>query len=172
MSLGERRLRLLHLHGSLTFWRFGADHYRKLQVDAVRFSPIWETFREEDTFSGRPLVVLANQHDKAQHVLRYPYNLAYDVAETDMKNASHWLIVGYSFRDACVNDLLSRSWQARKFPPKILVITNSDALKSETVEEAFGWEHGSAPSNHLTIARGGAFSIAGSAEWNEFTAAF
>lgn len=172
MPLEQRRLRLLHLHGSLTFWRFGADNYRKLPVDAVRYSPIWETYRNEDTFSGQPQVVLANQHDKAEHVLRYPYNLAYDVAETDMKNGSHWLIVGYSFRDACVNDLLSRSWEARKFPPKILVVTSSDRLEAETVEEAFGWDHGSGPSNHLTIVRGGAFGIAGSAQWTDFASAF
>jgi hypothetical protein len=170
MSLDDRRLRLLHLHGSLTFWRFG-DNYRKLPVDAVRYSPIWETFREEDTFSGRPLVVLANQHDKAQHVLRYPYNLAYDVAETDMKNTSHWLVVGYSFRDACVNDLFSRSWEARKNPPKILVVTHGDGLEPETVEEAFGWELGSASSHNLTIDRSGAFGLWGSANWTNFTAA-
>lgn len=172
MSLDERRLRLLHLHGSLTFWRFGADHYRKLQVDTVRYSTIWQTYRDLDTFSGRPLVVLANQHDKAQHVLRFPYNMAYDVAETDMKNASHWLIVGYSFRDACVNDLLSRSWEARKTPPKILVVTSSDRLKAETVEEALGWDRGTGPSNHLTIARCGAFGLAGSVEWGDFASPF
>jgi hypothetical protein len=27
MPLERRRLRLLHLHGSLTFWRFGVDNY-------------------------------------------------------------------------------------------------------------------------------------------------
>jgi hypothetical protein len=171
MPLEERRLRLLHLHGSLTFWRFGADNYRKLTVDAVRYSPIWQTYREEDTFSGRPLVVLANQYEKAQHVLRYPYNLAYDVAETDMKNASHWLIVGYSFRDACVNDLLSRSWEARKDPPRILVVTHGDGLKMDTVEDAFGWKRGSGPSNNLTIDRSGAFGLAGSSDWSDFASA-
>jgi len=171
MSLDERRLRLLHLHGSLTFWRFGADNYRKLQVDAVRYSSIWQTYRDEDTFSGRPLVVLANQHDKAQHVLRYPYNLAYDLAETDMKNASHWLVVGYSFRDACVNDLLSRSWEARKSPPNILVVTHTGNLKADTIEDAFGWKRGSAAANNLTIDRSGAFGLATSAAWNNFASA-
>ena len=171
MSLDERRLRLLHLHGSLTFWRFGADNYRKLQVDAVRYSSIWQTYRDEDTFSGRPLVVLANQHDKAQHVLRYPYNLAYDLAETDMKNASHWLVVGYSFRDACVNDLLSRSWEARKSPPNILVVTHTGNLKADTIEDAFGWKRGSAAANNLTIDRSGAFGLATSAARNNFASA-
>lgn len=169
MSLDQRRLRLLHLHGSLTFWRFGVDSYRKLPVDAVR-SNIWEVYRTEDTFSGQPLVILANQHEKTDYVTRYPYNLAYAVAETDFKNADNWLIVGYSFRDACVNSLLSQCWEARRDPPKILVVTNSDNLLSETIEAAFGWPPGSAGSNNLAIDRGGAFGIAASGIWSDFAA--
>lgn len=171
MPFEQRRLRLLHLHGSLTFWRFGEDHYRKLPVDAVRYSPIWETYREEDTFSGRPLVVLANQHDKAQHVLRHPYNLAYEVTETDLKDASHWLIVGYSFRDVCVNDLLSRSLEARKDRTRILVVTHGDSLEQQAVEVALGWDVGTGPANGLLIERGGAFGLGASGNWGFFTAA-
>jgi len=169
MSQAVRRLRLLHLHGSLTFWRFGLDQYRKLPVDAVRYSPIWEKLRDDDTFSGRPLVVLANQHDKAQHVLRYPYNLAYDVTESDLKNSSHWLIVGYSFRDACVNELLTRSWEARKDPTQILVVTYGDQLQESDIEDAFGWEHGTGSALGLSIDRGGAFDLDSSDEWSAFT---
>lgn len=168
MSLDQRRLRLLHLHGSLTFWKFGADNYRKLPVDAVR-SSIWEVYRNEDTFNGQPLVILANQHEKTDYVTRYPYNLAYTVAETDFKNADNWLIVGYSFRDTCVNSLLSQCWESRRDPPNILVVTNSDRLKSETVEAAFGWPAGSAALNNLAIDRGGAFDIAASGIWSDFS---
>jgi hypothetical protein len=94
--------------------------------------------------------------------------LAYAVAETDFKNANHWLIVGYSFRDICVNDLLSQCWEARKSPPRILVVTNSNNLKAETIEDAFGWKRGSAASNSLTIDRSGAFGLAASADWSDF----
>lgn len=170
MPLARRRLRLLHLHGSLTFWRFGADNYRKLPVDAVR-STIWQTYRSEDTFSGQPLVILANQHEKTDYVTRYPYNLAYAVADTDFKNSDCWLIVGYSFRDICVNALLSQCWEARKSPPTILVSTYGEDLKSDTIEDAFGWTHGSAQSHNLTIDRSGAFGLAASAGWRDFTSA-
>jgi hypothetical protein len=87
MSLDERRLRLLHLHGSLTYWQFGPGDYRKLPVEAVRGSTIWEILRNENTFTGTPLVVLANQHEKVEHVTKYPYNLAYELAESDFKDA-------------------------------------------------------------------------------------
>jgi hypothetical protein len=170
LSHESRRLRLLHLHGSLTYWQFG-DHFLKLSVEAVRPpSPIWQILRDEDTFNGQPLVVLASQHDKARHVLRYPYNLAYDLADAGFKDASHWVIVGYSFRDECVNDLLSRCWDFRSTPPRILVVTNSDRLQAETIEEALGWPAGSAAANGLYIARGGAFGLAGSTAWDDFRA--
>lgn len=173
MPLEQRRLRLLHLHGSLTFWQFGPDVYRKIPVDAVRFpSEIWQTYRNEDFFSGRPLVILANQHEKVEHVTKYPYSLAYAMAESDFKNSNHWLIVGYSFRDACVNDLLRRCWEARKNATMILVVTNSDRLKADTVEDAFGWDPGSSSANNLVIDRDGAFEIASSGNWAAFAAPF
>ncbi|OBG55183.1 SIR2 family protein [Mycobacterium sp. E183] len=168
MPFEQRRIRLLHLHGSLTYWRFGPDDYRKLPIEAVR-SQIWEIFRNENTFTGRPLVVLANQHEKADHVTKYPYDLAYRVAESGFKDANNWLIVGYSFRDICVNDMLSRCWEARANPPQILVVTNSDRLEAETVEDAFGWEHGSAAAHNLAIERTGAFGLAASSGWSDFT---
>lgn len=171
LSYERRRLRLLHLHGSLTFWQFGDNTFRKLNVDAVRPpSPIWQILRDEDTFNGRPLVVLANQHDKAQHVTRYPYNLAYDLADEGFKDASHWIIVGYSFRDECVNDMLSRCWDHRTAPTRILVVTNSDRLQADTIEDALGWPSGTAASNGLLIARGGAFGLVGSNAWEDFRA--
>lgn len=80
-------------------------------------------------------------------------------------------IVGYSFRDACVNDLLTRTWEARKNPPTILVVTHSDNLKMHSVEDAFGWKRGSAAANNLAIDRSGVFDLAASAAWAEFASA-
>jgi hypothetical protein len=169
LPFGQRRIRLLHLHGSLTYWRFGPGDYRKLPIEAVR-SQIWEIFRNENTFTGRPLVVLANQHEKTNYVTKYPYDLAYDVAESGFKEANNWLIVGYSFRDMCVNDMLIRCWEARADPPQILVVTYGDGLEVETIEDAFGWEHGTAATHNLAIERSGAFGLAASSGWSEFTA--
>ena len=171
LSFARRRLRLLHLHGSLTFWQFGDDYFRKLRVEAVRApSPLWEALREDDAFNGRPLVVLANQHEKAEHVTQYPYNLAYSLASTGFENATHWLIVGYSFRDVCVNEMLRNSWQSHTHPPRVLVVTNSDRLAVETVEDAFEWPHGTAAANGLQISRDGAFGLAGTMSWDSYRA--
>ncbi len=167
ISLERRRLRLLHLHGSLTYWRVN-DQDVKLNVGTLRGNPIWQTYRDYDTFNAQPIVVLANSYDKAQHVQGFPFNVAYDVSETDFKNADHWLIVGYSFKDECVNDLLQRCWESRRDPPAILVSTYRDALTEAEIEDAFGWDRGTTASNNLAINRDGAFDLAGSTDWANF----
>lgn len=167
ISLDRRRLRLLHLHGSLTYWRVN-DKYVKMNVGTLRGNPIWQTYRDYDTFNAQPLVVLANIFDKAQHVQQFPYNVAYEVSETDFKNSDHWLIVGYSFKDDCVNDLLARCWEARRDQPVILVVTYGNDLTTDNIEDALGWPRGTAATNGLAINRGGAFGLAGSPEWTSF----
>lgn len=168
MPLSRARLRLLHLHGSLTYWRVN-DNYVKMNVGTLRGNPIWQTYRDYDTFNAQPLVVLANSFDKAQHVQQFPFDVAYEVSEIDFKDADHWLVVGYSFKDDCVNDLLRRCWEARRDAPAILVSTYGDALTEDAVEDAFGWDRGTATMNSLAINRDGAFEMASSSEWVNFT---
>lgn len=167
ISLERRRLRLLHLHGSLTYWRVN-DKYVKMNVGTLRGNPIWQTYRDYDTFNAQPLIVLANSFDKAQHVQQFPYNVAYEVSETDFKNADHWLIGGYSFKDDCVNDLLRQCWETRRDPPAILVSTYGDALTEHEVEDAFGWDRGTMSANNLAINRDGAFGLSKSTDWGHF----
>jgi hypothetical protein len=135
-----RRIRLLNLHGAVTFWQVG-DDYLKIPLATARKTELWERYRNAD-IAAAPLIVLANQHDKADHVRLYPFNLAYEVAEDDFRDSDHWLIVGYSFRDTCVNDLLRRSWEVPRNRPKILIVTKGDNPTTNDVENAFGWESG------------------------------
>lgn len=178
MSFEQRRLRLLHLHGSLTFWKLGPNCYRKLKVDAVRgiidgaTNTIWQTYRDGGMPDAYPLVVLTHQHNKSQHVTRYPYHLAYSITEKDLTDADHWLIVGYSFRDECVNDLLRRSWDARRRssnPTRILVVTRGEDPAYETIEQAFGWIAGTGPIYGLEVARDGVDGLIESTPWTNFT---
>lgn len=166
MSFDQRRVRLLHLHGSITYWEFGR-YQIKLPTNAIR-STIWKKYRNEETFSGRPLVVLANQNSKARHVLRQPFALAYELSESSFRDADYWLIVGYSFRDVCVNDLLRRCWEVRRDKPMILVSTMGDGLTNATIETALGWELGTGATNRLQVDRGGAFALCDSEAWKSF----
>ena len=159
-------IRLLHLHGSVTFWNISGS-YRKIEILTARNPTVWKRYREGE-LDARPLVVLANRQDKADHVKRYPFNLAYDVAESDFRRAENWLIVGYSFRDTCVNDLLQRCWDGRFQKPKILIVTKGDNPTDADVESAFEWESGSMSKHNATIERDGLVGLGGTAAWAVF----
>lgn len=164
-----KRIRLLDLHGSVTFWKVGGT-YQKVPISTARDLELWRRFRELELWAF-PLVVLANRQDKIDHVRNYPFSLAYEIADTDFRGSDYWLIVGYSFRDACVNDLLKRCWDARVRKPRILIITKGDEPVSEDVESAFGWEAGTLSAHATSFERDGVEGLAGSAMWASFASA-
>jgi hypothetical protein len=161
-----RRIRLLDLHGAVTFWRVGNYHF-KIPLATARESQLWEKYRT-GAIDAEPLVVLANQHDKIDHIKRDPFQLAYDIADTDFRDSDHWLIVGYSFRDTCVNDLLKRSWEVRREKPRILIVTKADNPTTNDVENAFGWEPGKFSENNAKIERSGVVGLNERDEWRWF----
>ncbi|MFE4078202.1 SIR2 family protein [Paenarthrobacter sp. YIM B13468] len=169
-TVPKYRVRLLHLHGSLTYWR-STEHelHFKAPIDMLRNHNLWAGLREGKP-KYRPAVVLANQRDKAHHVGRYPFKLAYEVFENGLRNSDHWLVIGYSFRDTCVNDILRNEFIRRKDKPRVLVSTYGDALETEDVERAFGWGAEDPDSRSwLTINRDGAAGLEKSFDWSMFT---
>lgn len=164
------RVRLLHLHGSLTFWRSTQNNLHfKAPVEVLRNHSMWAGLRKADP-KWRPAVVLANQRDKAHHVGRYPFKLAYEAFQEGLREAQHWLIIGYSFRDACVNDILRNEFIRRKVKPKVLVSTYGDYPSTQEVELAFGWgAEDDDSSDWLTVNREGARGLQHSWDWAVFT---
>jgi SIR2-like domain len=165
-----RRVRLLHLHGSLGFWTNRTGVGFKLPLELIRTYNPFHQIRTTNT-PLRPAVVLANQTDKSTIVKRQPFALAYEGFAESLKESEHLLIVGYSFRDACVNEQLAIALQIRLLtqkPIKVLVVTYEDDLTEQTVLSAF--RHGSwlGSTNWLTINRGGALAFTGSADWARF----
>lgn len=163
------RVRLLHLHGSLTYWRSTeSDLHFKAPVDLLRNHAMWAGLREGDP-KWRPAVVLANQRDKAHHVGRYPFKLAYDTFHDGLRDSEHWLVIGYSFRDACVNDILRNEFIRRKVKPRVLVSTFGDFPALGEVERAFGWGAEDEDSSAwLTINRDGAKGLEETWDWAVF----
>jgi len=166
----KHRVRLIHLHGSLTYWRSTeSDLHFKAPVEVLRNHAMWAGLRHADP-KWRPAVVLANQRDKAHHVGRYPFKLAYEAFQEGLSVSQHWLIIGYSFRDACVNDILRNEFIRRKVKPHVLISTYGDYPTSEEVEMAFGWGAEDEDSSHwLTINREGARGLQESLDWAVFT---
>lgn len=166
-----RRVRLVHLHGSLTFWADRSkDIYAKLTTTFLRDRELWREVREGDV-SVRPVVVLANQKDKSSHVLDFPFSLAYEVFQDSLSSSECWLIVGYSFRDLCVNEVLRTEFSDRgaEVKPHVLVVTLGEAPTRHEVERALGWgaEDGSSVA-WLSIYRDGANDLTGSETWSNF----
>jgi hypothetical protein len=162
----QRRIKLLDLHGAVTFWKISSQNV-KIPLAIARKSQLWEKYRAGE-IDARPLVVLANQHDKIDHVKRDPFQLAYDVADTDFRDSDHWLIAGYSFRDTCVNDLLRRSWEVRRHRPRILIVTKGDNPTTNDVEHAFGWESGKLSHYRTQFERAGVVGLGETAKWKWF----
>jgi len=165
----DRRVRLLHLHGSLTYWgNRERTTFAKLDAEYLRLPDQWEAVRNNAT-ALRPAIVLAKQNDKSIQVLEYPFSLAYELFGTGLKDADHWLIVGYSFKDTPVNDLLRGEFAERETKPRVLVVTFENELTLLEVERAFGWNaEDEASDSWLSVYRGGADGAEDSNDWTEF----
>jgi hypothetical protein len=135
----DRRIRLVHPHGSLT-WLRNPDTGRVYRFDIgdLRMLEYWAAWRDGKT-EWEPQVVLTNQSAKSDVVARAPFKLAYDVLHDRLVKADRWLIAGYSFRDECVNDLLASAWDSRKDVPEVMVVTYGDGLTEEDVIDGVGY---------------------------------
>lgn len=165
----DRRIRLLHLHGSLTFWRRRAGGVFKLPTHLLRNGDLWSGVRETRV-TIRPEVILANQHDKSELIRKRPYALAYSAFAHSLGHSDHWLIIGYSFRDVCLNErLLHAMLQRKDSPPQVLISTFGDDLTRAQILKAFGWSvKADGPATWLTVNRDGAFDLVDSSEWLGF----
>lgn len=163
------RVQLLHLHGSVTFW---SNHKRtvfaKLDRDYLESHDQFKKMRLAGT-PLRPMVVLANQRDKAAHVVEYPFSLAYEMFSSGLQKSDHWIVVGYSFRDEPVNTLLRAEFSERETKPTVLVVTYGRQLSRHEIERAFGWGREDGPSKSwLTINRDGANGVQETQDWADF----
>lgn len=166
----DRRVQLLHLHGSVMFWSDASKTtFVKLERDFLKPRAHWRSVRDGNA-SMRPVVVLATQRQKSAHVEEYPFNLAYEMFVAGLKGSNHWLVVGYSFRDEPVNAKLREEFSTRVNKPTVLVVTHGDHPSRKQIARGFGWtkEAGSSKS-WLTINRKGANGIQDTGDWRKFS---
>lgn len=168
----NRRIRLLHLHGSLTYWQ-AREHniFAKISKEMLDDGSQWQAVRDRTT-NVRPAVVLASPRDKSDHVNEYPFNLAYEVFAEGLGQSNHWIVIGYSFRDDPVNAKLRAEFLGRYEKPAVLVVTYGDSPTRVEVERAFGWGADDPDSTAwLTINRDGANGVQDTSEWGDFVTA-
>lgn len=164
----SKRVQLLHVHGSLTFWTtLDSSIHVKIPKELLEGSDQWNAVRNGTT-SIRPAVVLASRKDKVEHITRQPFALAYEMYTAALTKSDHWLIVGYSFRDDPINERLRLDFLDRATKPKVLVVTYGTDLRRRKIERAFGWGIEDGPSTWLTINRSGANGVEKTEDWTEF----
>ncbi|MFF5625346.1 SIR2 family protein [Microbacterium sp. LWH10-1.2] len=161
-----QRVRLLHLHGSLTYWSDG-DTSVKVSLPELEAASPWRAIRSGET-TARPLVVLANPQEKPEQVRRHPFGLAYDLFSDALDEADSWLVVGYSFRDESVNLRMQESLAAYEEPPRMLVVTHGDSPSRQEISRALGVEPSSTHA-WLHIDKRGAYGLEARSSWSWFT---
>lgn len=169
-TFAQYPVRLLHLHGSLTYWATeDSSQFGKLDRYEVKANQLFKKLRRGTT-DLRPLVVLNRERQKIEDVQAHPFRLAYEVFGKGLTRSKHWLIIGYSFRDVAVNDLLSREFRSREEKPKILVVTHGRSPSVEEIEAALGWG-AEDPSSQDWLRRSprGAFGMHEHSSWRWFT---
>ena len=166
----DLRIKLLHLHGSLTYWTaVKVDKFVKLNTSMLRDNDIFGSNRRRKT-KLRPVIVLANQRDKRGAVGEYPFALAYEVFRKSLERSLRWLIVGYSFRDEVINEMLREVFSTDDGLVNVLVVTKGDGPSRSEVETAFGWNKDAdgSSASWLSFFREGAESLMSSDEWETF----
>lgn len=104
---GNRRIRLYHLHGSLSsFQRLSDGRLFKLRTEDIRLSDIYSDLNQNDIF---PSIITGGF--KSQKVQRLPFSFYYSKFKEKMMNieqlCDELYIIGYSFRDEHINNAIS-----------------------------------------------------------------
>ena len=161
------RVRLIHLHGSLTYWMDRASgvmvKLTKAQIDEHKLFKILET----DSSAAKPLVVLSSVETKHEKIQQEPFKLAYELFEKSIESSRKWLIVGYSFRDPSVNTRLKDAFHASVTKPSILIVTLGGSPTELEISEALELEDFDFGLS-VTVFRDGASQLIGSVEWQDF----
>lgn len=162
---------LLHLHGSMTYWATeDGSQFGKIDRADVKRRRLFKKLRQGRT-DLRPLVVLNRERQKVDDVQAHPFKLAYEMFDRGLVSSNHWLIIGYSFRDVAVNDLLRTEFMSRETKPKVLVVTHGETPSREEIEAALGWgAEDSGTREWLRRNSGGAFGMQNHRTWRWFTA--
>ena len=163
----ERRLRLVHLHGSLTFWECDkeAGPVKVRRSDVSQAQP-WGALRAGAT-NVRPCVVLAKPEDKPEIIKEPPYDLAYEVFEDAMGSSDGCVVIGYSFRDDSVNRRI-RSAILKRGIRSLLVVGTSSTTR-EVVLDNLGLKEDKLDKDfEIFVDQRGAVGFTSNDEWKQF----
>ncbi|MGG4018882.1 SIR2 family protein [Priestia megaterium] len=134
---GEKRIRLHHLHGSLSsFKRLEDGRIFKLRTTDMRLGDIYKRVNEHDLI---PSIITGGY--KSNKVQTSPFDYYYREFQKRMINPKHLCeelyIVGYSFRDSHINKAISdrlkleRTKEQPKKLSKLVIVDYQDNLEKQ-----------------------------------------
>lgn len=104
----EMKAELYHLHGSLSlFYDYKRNRALKLRSADIGIQNIYEKIAEE----GIPLIpAIITGGGKSEKIVEYPFDYYYRSAKDicDAGKINEFYVIGYSFRDEHINDLIKR----------------------------------------------------------------
>ena len=131
----QRQIELHHLHGSLSlFYDYSRNRATKLKSGDIGFESIYKKIYEENL----PLIpAIITGGGKSDKIVQYPFEFYYRALKDicDFGEASKLYVIGYSFRDDHINDLISRWTKNVKDYTKGLLIV--DYKISDEEKESF-----------------------------------
>lgn len=166
----DRRIRLIHLHGSTLFWRaLGKSEVVKIRNADLRGLQLFDKVLAK-TINAKPVVVLTNTSDKSELIKEEPFKFAYQTFEKSLEEASHILTIGYSFRDTELNKKLALEVLGRGTEVKILVVTKGRQISPKYIRDALSRSlHNKVTLNlNLTIIGKGIRAMPHSEKWHSF----
>ncbi|OAB30519.1 hypothetical protein PMSD_19090 [Paenibacillus macquariensis subsp. defensor] len=120
----QRKIELHHLHGSLSlFYDFIRNRVIKLKSQDIGYEEIYEKIYAENLPLLPAIITGGGKSNKiVQHPFEYYYRALKDIC--DFGQANKLFIVGYSFRDDHINDLIKRWMNSMKDYTKGLLIVD------------------------------------------------
>lgn len=166
----DRHIWLLHLHGSICYWNSSEDKiFLKVERHDLKSEALFKKMRAGELGSHEPAVVLTSESEKQSEVDSYPFSLAYQGFSAQLNESSAWIIIGYSFRDVPVNEMLKKAFLSQVDKPKVFVSTYGSEPSRQQIEQVLGWGKEDPDSKEwLFICDKGAFGIKNSPEWKQF----
>lgn len=107
-SSPERKTELYHLHGSLSlFYDYSRNRATKLKSEDISWENIYKKI-SEDQLPLIPAIITGG--GKSDKIIQYPFDFYYRAVKDicDSGKATELYIIGYSFRDDHINDLIKR----------------------------------------------------------------
>ncbi|MFL0557355.1 SIR2 family protein [Paenibacillus barengoltzii] len=130
----QRKIELHHLHGSLSlFYDYYRNRVAKLKSEDIGYEEIYEKIYQENL----PLIpAIITGGGKSDKIVQYPFDFYYRALKDicDFGQANKLFVIGYSFRDEHINDLISRWTSNVKDYTKGLLIVDYKQNQSDQEE--------------------------------------